>query len=324
MDSTWAVETENLTKRFGSQTAVEDLSLRVPHGTLFGLIGPNGAGKTTTLRLLAGLIRPSRGSIRLNDQLVMPDGSDDAVHRLVGYMPDFFGVYEDMRSWEYLDFFARCYGIPKQRRAGMVEELLDLVDLSVKRDTDVHQLSRGMKQRLCLAHALVHDPQVLLLDEPASGLDPRARLEIRELLLELKAMGKTIVISSHILAELAEICDSVGIMERGRLLACGPMDEIEQTLRPGQVVRLHVASPVDDAIAALAALPGVQVLPRAEGPAEAEGAGGWLEFSLEGGEDARADVLARLVGDGVAVTAFSPRKRDLEHLFLQITKGEVG
>jgi ABC-2 type transport system ATP-binding protein len=212
----------------------------------------------------------------------------------------------------------------------VVEELLDLVDLTGKRDADVHQLSRGMKQRLCLAHALVHDPQILLLDEPASGLDPRARLEIRELLRELRAMGKTVIISSHILSELEEICDSVGIMERGRLLACGSLDEIERGLLMGQTVRLHVSSPRSEAVAVLEALPGVTILSGEEEDGYDDGIGapgtegGWLEITVDGDEAARAEALTRLVGSGVVVTAFTPRGRDLERLFMRITKGEVG
>jgi ABC-2 type transport system ATP-binding protein len=316
----WVIETEQLTKRFGSTAAVQDMHLKVARGTLFGLIGPNGAGKTTTLRLLAGLITPDKGHIRLDGRSLDGDGADGAIRRSVGYMPDFFGVYEDMRSWEYLDFYARCYGIREPRRSQVVGELLDLVDLTEKRDADVHTLSRGMKQRLCLAHALVHDPRVLLLDEPASGLDPRARLEMRALLQELRSMGKTIVISSHVLAELGEMCDSVGIMERGRLLVCGSLDEIERQLRPGQTVRVQVASPLSVARAVLTATPGVQVLAANE---DGEDDGGWLEFTADGDEEVRASVLATLVAAGVRVTAYLPREHDLEGLFMSITKGAL-
>ncbi len=200
-----AIETIDLTRKFGKLTAVDALNLQVPAGSLFGLIGPNGAGKTTTLRMLAGLLDPSSGKIQINGSTT--NGSWQDIRRHIGYMPDFFGVYEDMLVWEYLDFFARCYDLPASRRLQIAEELLDLVDLSDKRDAYVQSLSRGMRQRLCLAHTLVHDPDVLLLDEPASGLDPRARVEMRELLRELGAMGKTIIVSSHILAELAELCE---------------------------------------------------------------------------------------------------------------------
>ncbi|HXV42640.1 MAG TPA: ABC transporter ATP-binding protein, partial [Anaerolineae bacterium] len=210
------IETRQLTKRYGRFTALDNLDLRVEPGTLFGFIGPNGAGKTTTLRMLAGLLEPTSGQISLHGQDISRDVT--AARWLVGYMPDFFGVYEDMKVWEYLDFFARCYRLDPAQRNRVVNELLELVDLASRRDAWVESLSRGMRQRLCLAHALVHDPQILLLDEPASGLDPRARIEIRELLKELSNLGKTIIISSHILSELAEMCNQVGIIEHGRLL----------------------------------------------------------------------------------------------------------
>jgi len=320
----FAIETRGLTKTFGQHKAVAELNLRVPRGTVFGLIGPNGAGKTTTLRMLAGLAAPSNGTIYLGGQRADGMRHEDGVHRTVGYMPDFFGVYEDMRSWEYLDFFARCYGIPRNRRAALVGELLDLVDLAGKRDADVSTLSRGMKQRLCLAHALVHDPAILLLDEPASGLDPRARLEMRELLLELRALGKTIVVSSHILPELEDMCDAIGIMERGRLLADGDVADIERTLGAGQTVRLRVLTPAAEAIAILETLPGIEFDPDGAGGAvPGTSSAGWITFRLEGDEDAHADVVARLVAAGVRIAAYHPRERDLEEMFMQITKGEV-
>ena len=221
-----AIETRGLTRDFGKLTAVEFLNLQITSGALFGLIGPNGAGKTTTLRMLAGLLEPTAGQILIGGQLA--NGNWREMQRQIGYMPDFFGVYEDMLVWEYLDFFARCYGMAANRRRQVIADLLDLVDLAEKRDDYVQHLSRGMRQRLCLAHALVHDPEVLLLDEPASGLDPRARVEMRELLRELHTMGKTIVLSSHILTELAELCDTVGIIEKGILVASGSLDDIRK------------------------------------------------------------------------------------------------
>jgi ABC-2 type transport system ATP-binding protein len=347
-----AIETHGLTKTFGKHTAVDGLSLAVPRGTVFGLIGPNGAGKTTTLRMLAGLVEPSGGTIRLGGRAADGMRHTSKVHRMVGYMPDFFGVYEDMRSWEYLDFFARCYGIPAERRAQLVDELLDLVDLTGKRDADVNTLSRGMKQRLCLAHALAHDPQILLLDEPASGLDPRARLEMRELLIELRSLGKTIVVSSHILPELEDMCDLIGIMERGRLLASGDVGDIERMSGAGRDVRIRVLSPVAEAVAVLASLPGVTVEDGGEdwedggegedpegagnagdavdgvsrgdvgGPGDL-GNGGWITFRLDGDEDAHAELIQRLVAAGIRFSAYQPRERDLEDLFMRITQGEV-
>lgn len=314
------IETRDLTKKYGDFFAIRSIDLQLQKGDLFGFIGPNGAGKTTTMRIIATLLDPSWGEAYVDGYSIYTHPKE--IRRIVGYMPDFFGVYEDMRSWEYLDFFARCYGIPADERAGLVEELLDLVDLAGKRDADVNDLSRGMKQRLCLAHALVHDPEILLLDEPASGLDPRARLEMRELLRELRAMGKTIVISSHILTEMKEICDAVGIMEQGELLAGGNVDEIEQGLAPGRVVEVRVLSDLAAAAAVAQDLPDVQVqamdAPAPEGPVD-----GRLYLSVEGPDERLAQILAQLVGAGVAVASFRPRERDLEKIFMEITKGAV-
>jgi ABC-2 type transport system ATP-binding protein len=307
-----SVETRSLTRRFGNLAAVSDLDLQVQAGALFGLIGPNGAGKTTTLRMLAGLLEPTSGEILLNGQAVNHDWRE--LKRQIGYMPDFFGVYEDMLVWEYLDFFGRCYGLAANRRAQVIAELLELVDLVDKRDSYVHTLSRGMRQRLCLAHALVHDPQVLLLDEPASGLDPRARVEMRELLRELGSMGKTILLSSHILTELAELCDSVGIIEKGRLVVSGSLDEIRQHALQTRTLRLKVLSGLERATSLLGNQPGVgQVYP----------VNGDLEVEFLGDENAAADLLSALVSGGVRVASFGETISDLEEIFLRLTKGEV-
>src|SRR5690242_288498 len=232
------VVTRGLVKRYPGTVAVAGLDLAVGDREIFGLVGPNGAGKTTTLRILATLLAPTAGHAEVAGIDVRR--SPDAARRVLGFMPDVFGVYDDMKVWEYLDFFARCYGIPGARRRQMIGDLLDLVDLSDKRDAYVQSLSRGMQQRLCLAHTLVHDPQVLLLDEPASGLDPRARVELRELLRELRAIGKTILISSHILPELEELCTSVAIVDRGQVLAQGRVSDIERRLRFGAVLRVRL------------------------------------------------------------------------------------
>ena len=307
-----AIETRGLTRRFGKVTAVDGLDLQVLAGALFGLIGPNGAGKTTTLRMLAGLLEPTFGEIVLNGHVANHDWRE--LRRQIGYMPDFFGVYEDMLVWEHLDFFARCYDLPATRRRQVTDELLELVDLVEKRDAYVHTLSRGMRQRLCLARALVHDPQVLLLDEPASGLDPRARVEMRELLRELGAMGKTVVVSSHILAELAELCDSVGIIEKGRLVASGPLEEISRHVQQGRTLRLKVLSDKAEAEAGLRDQPGVE---------EVYEANGFLEVEFLGDDEATADLLATLVASGIKVVSFSEVTSDLEEVFLRLTKGEV-
>ncbi len=343
---TLAIETRGLTRYYGKLAAVQDLNLAVPQGSLFGLIGPNGAGKTTTLRMLAGLLDPSSGEILVNGQAVNQRSND--LRRQIGYMPDFFGVYEDLVVWEYLDFFARCYGLPAKRRAQVIDELLDLVDLSEKRDAYVHTLSRGMRQRLCLAHAMVHDPQVLLLDEPASGLDPRARVEMRELLRELGAMGKTVVLSSHILAELAELCDSIGIIERGRLVVSGRLDDVRARVQAGRKLRIRTLSDPEQVESLLRGRPGVGELYRVNGTngngnhAEAEGSAEEvsqpengqeepqqgsavteLEVDFTGDEDAVADLLERLVNEKIRIASFSETSTGLEEVFLRLTKGEV-
>lgn len=311
-----AIETRGLTRRFGKTTAVDNLNLQVPAGSLFGLIGPNGAGKTTTLRMLAGLLEPSAGEIMLNGHVANHDWRD--LQRQLGYMPDFFGVYEDLLVWEYLDFFARCYDLPAVRRRQMIDELLDLVDLAGKRDAYVQTLSRGMRQRLCLAHALVHDPQVLLLDEPASGLDPRARVEMRELLRELGTMGKTIIVSSHILTELAELCDSVAIIEKGHLVASGSLDEISRQAQQGRMLRLKVVSDQHQAQTALSALSqdGHRV-------GQVYETNEFLEVEFLGDDEATANLLEALLANGIRVTSFSEVTSDLEEVFLRLTKGEV-
>jgi ABC-2 type transport system ATP-binding protein len=293
---------------------VAGVDLDIPQGEIFGLVGPNGAGKTTTLRMLATLLVPSSGDARILGHSVRRE--PDTVRRLIGWMPDSFGVYDDMRVWEYLDFFARCHDIPAARRRSLVGDLLELVDLAHKRDDYVEALSRGMQQRLCLAHALVHEPPVLLLDEPASGLDPRARVELRELLRELRSMGKTIVISSHILPELEELCTAVAIIDHGRLLASGRVAEIQGRYRRGTVVRASVLGDAEALAAAarwFAAAPdvsGVEILPD-----------GRLELGLRGDDAVAAALLARAIGAGIGVAAFAPAASDLEELFLQITEG---
>ena len=307
-----AIETRSLTRSFGKLNAVLDLSLQIPAGAIYGLIGPNGAGKTTTLRMLAGLLEPSSGEILVDGKLANHDWRD--LQRKIGYMPDFFGVYEDMLVWEYLDFFARCYNIPTQRRGQVVEELLELVDLTSKRDAYVQTLSRGMHQRLCLAHTLVHDPQVLLLDEPASGLDPRARVEMRELLRELGAMGKTIVLSSHILSELAELCDSVGIIEKGSLVVSGSLKDIRRHALQTRNLRLKILSDLEEAKSFLQNLPGVNQIFAVNDE---------LEVEFHGDEEAAATLLHNIITNGIRLSSFREVVSDLEEIFLRLTKGEV-
>src|SRR5687767_3720433 len=211
------IETKELSKRYKNVHAVKNLNLNVEEGAIYGFVGPNGAGKTTTMHILTTLLQPTSGEAYVAGYSATRQPRD--VRRVIGYMPDFFGVYDDMKVWEYLDFFAACYDIPEVERPPLIRDLLELVDLSHRAEDMVDSLSRGMKQRLCLARTLAHDPQVLILDEPASGLDPRARIEIRELLVELSKMGKTIFFSSHILADVAEICTHIGIVDLGRVVA---------------------------------------------------------------------------------------------------------
>ncbi len=327
-----AIETRDLTRRYGSTLALNRLNLEVERGAIYGFVGPNGAGKTTTLRLLTGLIEPTSGEIRLLGELL--DARGRASQRLVGYMPDFFGVYDDLRVWEYLDFWARCHRLPPAKRRSTVEGLLDLVDLTPKRDAFVQTLSRGMQQRLCLAHALVHDPPILLLDEPASGLDPRARVELRELLRTLRDMGKTILLSSHILSELAEVSTALGIIQAGQLVASGTLDEVRQRLGGGDRLRIVIRHGAAQALAIIGATPGAGAIEEeirghtAEhqaalgGPrTEMGGDSATLLVGWSGDDDAAAELLQRLVSAGVVVRSFADAGGDLEDLFLQLTAG---
>ncbi len=313
-----AIETVNLTRRYGRMVALDSLSLTVEQGSIYGFIGPNGAGKTTTLRLLAGLLEPSSGEVRMMGQRLVPGGAQ----RLVGYMPDFFGVYDDLRVWEYLDFFARCYGIEPARRRRAVDELLSLVDLGGKRNAYVQSLSRGMQQRLCLAHALVHDPPVLLLDEPASGLDPRARVELRELLRTLREMGKTVLLSSHILSELAEVCTEIGIIESGKMVVSGPVEAVRRQLQGGSRLRIRVLRGAEAAEAALRRLADAppEGLPRLGAVRSDPSDERALVVELgDADEEAQARLLAHLVAQGVAVSEFRAQAENLEELFLRLT-----
>jgi ABC-2 type transport system ATP-binding protein len=313
---TTIVRTSGLVKRYPGTLAVAGLDLDIADGEIFGLVGPNGAGKTTTLRILATLLRPTSGEAEIAGISVARN--PDAARRVLGFMPDVFGVYDDMKVWEYLDFFARCYGIPADRRRRMIGDLLDLVDLGAKRDAYVQGLSRGMQQRLCLAHTLVHDPQVLLLDEPASGLDPRARVELRELLRELRSLGKTIVISSHILPELEELCTSVAIVDHGQVLAQGRVADIERRLRYGAVLRVRVLGGPE---ALATARDHFAADPRVASAAILDD--GQIELGFRGDDDESALLLASAVAAGVRIASFARAASDLEELFLQVTSGDA-
>jgi ABC-2 type transport system ATP-binding protein len=306
------IETKNLTKNYGTLTAVDDLNLTIKEGDIFGFIGPNGAGKTTTMRILVTLLEPTRGSAFINGLNVTKDGKK--VRRLVGYMPDFMGVYDDLKVFEYLEFFAAAFGIERKKRKSIVEGVLELTDLESKKSATVDSLSRGMQQRLGLARVLIHDPKVLILDEPASGLDPRARIEIRELLRELKRMGKTIMISSHILSELEEICDNVGIIEHGRLVFSGTLEEIRPRLGIESKVRVRVADHQDKAIELLSALPQVR---------QVQTIGNEIAVTFHEGQHANGIVARTLVNAGLDIISIQPERLKLDDAFLQLTKGMV-
>lgn len=318
MSEPFAIETRNLTKTYKRTLAVDRLNLQVPRGALFGFIGRNGAGKTTTLRMLAGLLEPTSGEVWINGERV--EEKTRAIHRLIGYMPDFFGVYDDMYVWEYLDFYARCYNLAPARRKALIAELLDLVNLGDKRDANVQALSRGMQQRLCLAHALIHEPQILLLDEPASGLDPRARIEMRELLKELAAMGKTIIVSSHILPELAEMCTHIGIVEQGKLVANGETKEIRERLQANRILRVRVLT---DQPRALELIHGARGVGEPVVVAGAENST-TLEMEFSGDDHAASMVLAQWVARGAPIAEFSEGGNALEEVFLQLTASDNG
>ncbi len=306
------IETAGLTKFYDSLAALVDLDLAIPAGSIFGFIGPNGAGKTTTMRILATLLEPTRGSAKIDGLDVRTQGAK--VRRLVGYMPDVMGVYDDLKVYEYLDFFAAAFDIPSCKRPGLIDGVLELTDLTVKRAALVDTLSRGMQQRLQLARVLIHDPKVLILDEPASGLDPRARIEIRELLRELGRMGKTIMVSSHILSELAELCTQFGIIEKGRLIFNGTLDAIRRRMGLHMKVRVKVAERTDDAAALLGALPEVASVARVDD---------YLSVKFAEGRSADGLIARALVGAGLAVTAIVPEEVNLDEAFLEITRGAV-
>jgi ABC-2 type transport system ATP-binding protein len=307
------IEVSHFTKRYGEFVAVDDLSFTIPKGEIFGFIGPNGAGKSTTIRFLATLLRPTAGEGRIAGHSVTSEPM--AVRRVIGFMPDDFGVYDGMKVWEFLDFFAVAYEIPRSYRRKIIGEVLELLDLSHKREDYVNGLSKGMKQRLCLAKTLVHDPPVLILDEPAAGLDPRARLEMKALLNELKQMGKTILISSHILSELADFCTSIGIIERGKLLAAGSIQEIQQQIRSHRVLKVRVLDAnVERAAGVLRDDPAIRMVESYDHTLTAE---------FEGQDPDMARLLDRLVQAGVVVQSFAEEPLSLEEVFMMITKGIV-
>ena len=307
-----AVQTVGLTRTFGPMTALASLDLTILRGDLFGFIGSNGAGKTTTLRILATFLAPSAGTARVLGHNVVDDA--DAVRHVIGYMPDFFGVYKDMEVTEYLDFFGACYKIPTAQREKTVNDVLELVGLSEKKGALIGALSRGMQQRLGLARVLIHDPQVLLLDEPASGLDPRARIEMMAILQELQRLGKTIIISSHILSELQTLCNRVAIIEKGRLIYSGPVQGVRDQMAAGRIVWVRVSSDQDRAIEILKGRPEIS---------EAVAMDGQIKVTLLDHETDQSIVADALVHGGARLVELREDELGLEEVFLRVTRGET-
>ncbi|MFA5194128.1 MAG: ABC transporter ATP-binding protein [Verrucomicrobiia bacterium] len=306
------LEIQHLARHFGDVRAVDDISFSVGRGQVFGFIGPNGAGKTTTMRIIATLDLPQTGDVRVGGFSVVDD--PEKVRRLIGFMPDYTGVYANTTVTEYLDFFARGHRLRGPARRRTVENIIEFMGIGDLRERRVDKLSKGLQQRVSLGRALLHDPQLLILDEPANGLDPRARIELRTLIRELAADGKTIFLSSHILTELSEICDAVAVIEKGRLLATGSVADILKSLRRHRVLTVRVASQREQAERFLLEQPGVlQVRER----------NGSLEFDYAAGDDEQVALLARLVTAGFPVLEFTVRGADLEDLFLKITEGKV-
>lgn len=315
----YVIETRDLRKSFGSFHAVRGISLEVIEGSIYGFVGPNGAGKTTTMRILTTLTRASSGEAYVAGHSVSENRR--AVRRSIGYMPDEFGVYEDLRVWEYLDFFAACYDIPENERKRLVGDLLELVDLSHRREDMVDKLSKGMKQRLSLARTLAHDPQVLILDEPASGLDPRARVEIRELLGELANMGKTIFFSSHILADVEDICSHIGIIEAGEIIMQGSIDELKVQLMAHREIMVtvmdnDVAEKVVGIVKGIADVVEAEIITPKNGRSR-------IRIDFAGKDDELANLNRKLFDEGVAVLGFNEVEKDLEHMFMRVTRGLV-
>ena len=307
-----AVTIEALTKIYGTNYALRDFSLEIESGRVYGLIGPNGAGKTTAMSIMATLLAPDRGTAVVGGYDVMKQPAQ--VRRLIGYMPDFFGVYDGLKTTEYLEFYAAAYRLPAKQRPALIRDLLEIVNLSDKVDAYVDLLSRGMKQRLALARCLVHDPAVLILDEPASGLDPRARAEMKEVIRQLKRMNKTILISSHILPELAEMCDNIAILEQGRLVANGTVEEVTAARQGARILKVEVSDRLPQLIDFLKDRPEVT---------NVDSDAGWARISFTGDKTAQGRMLREIMDQGWIVLEFAEVRGNLEDAFMAMT-GEVG
>ena len=300
----------DLTKNYGSFTAVNHLSLHIPEGDLFGFVGPNGAGKTTTIRIVCGLLKASGGSVRIGDSSAAVGSRE--MKRMIGYVPDFFGVYDNLKVREYMDMYGSMYGMDSKDIAKLTDDLLELVNLTDKKEVYVDTLSRGMKQRLCVARALLHNPKLLILDEPSSGLDPRARVEMKELLKNLHSMGKTIVISSHILSELSEMCNSIGIMNRGQLMTAGKIEDVMQHFGGGRKLHIRVISEMEPAVRLMQEQAGAVV----ESVRENE-----IIVSYQGTDEQTGMLLQNMVQNHIVITDFYREAGTLESLFMQLTGG---
>lgn len=305
------LEIKDLYKHYGKFTALDGLNLEIGKGELFGFVGPNGAGKTTTMRIMAGLLKADKGSVKIDgvDAVTQPD----KIKEKIGYMPDFFGVYDNLKAMEYMEFYASIYGIEGLEARELCRDLMKLVNLEDKEDAYVDGLSRGMKQRLCLARSLVHNPELLILDEPASGLDPRARFEMKEILKNLSSMGKTIIISSHILPELAEMCTSIGIIEHGKMVVKGTVDDIMSRMSASNPLLIGFASGKTEAIGLLKENPSVKSIAIQEDS---------VAVGFDGGREEEARLLAQLVTAGIGICHFGREEGNLESLFMQLTKEE--
>ncbi|WP_035294525.1 ABC transporter ATP-binding protein [Clostridium sp. KNHs214] len=304
---------DNLCKKFGRFTAVDNLTLYVPKGDIFGFVGPNGAGKTTTMKIVAGLLRETSGKVYVDGVDALRDYRKVKEH--IGYMPDFFGVYDNLKVSEYLDFYASIYGIYDVEKDKICDDLLELVDLSNKKGEYVDSLSRGMKQRLCLARSLIHNPKLLILDEPASGMDPRARFEMKEILKSLKDMGKTVIISSHILSELSEICTSIGIIDKGKIVAQGKVQDIMMKLESNRTIKMTVINKAEEAVVMLKEIPQVISVVRNENN---------IEIAIKGGDEEIQNVLKKLVINDIPVISFGEENGKLEDIFMKVTERSEG
>lgn len=304
---------EKLTKKYGKLTAVDNISLQIEEGEIFGFVGPNGAGKTTSFKMISTLMRPTSGKIFLDGTEVNTKSLKE-IRNNIGYMPDFFGVYDKLKVTEYMDFYSDIAGIYGKEKQNIMNDLLELVDLAHKREAYVDSLSRGMKQRLCLARCLVHNPKLLILDEPASGMDPRARIQMKEILKELKRMGKTIIISSHILPELAELCTNIGIIKSGKIAVNGAVDEIMLMARGANVIKIEVLGEIEKCVKLLKEEPLVKSVVENDRDVEMEFSGKPIELS---------NLLKRLLGANIPVISFKPLESNLETIFMDVTKGDA-